>query len=223
MNNSHIRIENILIFTLYLAVLFSLWQTFKESIKKLPKQVKRQLPRKLKPRSPQDCPDCQSGVKLAVLKPKTDVIPYAQCKSTRGRTKQLKTQGHACPNPKCDYFGVSDHLLHAIVGDGKRGIDKNIQYWKCQWCETRFTSRLHTPLYRMKTDEENIVLVLMLLAEGCDISVLVPYRRSCAWRSEAVSTVAPILHAHIEILSCEPHDFLGSSRYTFTSAKLVHI
>ena len=179
MNNSHIRIEHILILALYLAVLFSLWQTFKDSITKLRKQVKRRLPRKLNPRSPQDCPDCQSGIKLAVLKPKTDVMPYSQRKSTRGRTKQLATQGHACPNPKCDYFGVIDHLLHAVVGDGKRGVDKNIQYWKCQWCKKRFTSRLHTPLYRMKTDEGHIVLVLMLLAEGCDISVLVRCSKHC--------------------------------------------
>jgi IS1 family transposase len=184
MNNFPNRIEQILILAFHLAVLFLLRQTFKESIKKLRKQVKRRLPRKLKPRSPKDCPDCQSGVKLAVLKPKTGVIPYDQRKSTRGRTKQLNTQGHACPNPRCEYFGVIDHLLHAIVGDGKRGIDKNIQYWKCQWCKTRFTSRLHTPLYRMKTDEGNIVLVLMLLAEGCDISVLV----RCSRHSEATIT-----------------------------------
>ena len=60
-----------------------------------------------------------------------------------------------------------------LVGDGKRGIHKHIQYWKCQWCDKRFSSRLQTPLYRLKTDEGHIVLVLMLLAEGCDISVLV--------------------------------------------------
>ena len=45
------------------------------------------------------------------------------------------------------------------------------------WCRhivasKRFSSRLHTPLYRLKTAENRIVLVLMLLAEGCDISVL---------------------------------------------------
>ena len=179
MNNSHIRIEHILILALYLVVLFSLWQTFKESIKKLRKQVKRRHPRKLKPKSPKDCPDCQSEVELAVLKPKTNVIPYAQRKSTRGRSKQLTTQGHACPNLKCAYFGVIDHLLHAVVGDGKRGIDKHIQYWKCQWCEKRFSSRLHTPLYRLKTNDGHIVLVLMLLAEGCDISVLVRCSSHC--------------------------------------------
>jgi len=179
MNNSHIRIEHILILAFYIAVVFSLWQTYKESIKKLRKQVKSRLPRKWKPRSPEDCPDCQSGVELAVLKPNTEVIPYAQRKSTRGRSKHLATQGHACPNTKCDYFEVIDHLLHAVVGDGKRGIHNHIQYWKCQWCKKRFTSRLHTPLYRLKTDEGHIVLVLMLLAEGCDISVLVRCSSHC--------------------------------------------
>ena len=175
MNNFSNRIEHFLILALSFVVLFSLWQTYKESIKK----VKRRLPRKWKPKSPKDCPDCQSGVKLAVLKPKTEVIPYTQRKSTRGRTKNLATQGHACPNPSCDYFGVIDHLLHAVVGDGKRGVGKHIQYWKCQWCDKRFTSRLHTPLYRLKTDEGHIVLVLMLLAEGCDISVLVRCSGHC--------------------------------------------
>ena len=116
--------------------------------------------------------------------PKPDVIPYSQRKNARGRTKHLATQDHACPNPMGYYFGGVDHLLHAIVGDGKRGIHKHIQYWKCQWCDKRFSSRLHTPLYRLKTDEGQIVLVLMLLAEGWDISVLV----RCSGHCEATIT-----------------------------------
>ncbi|MBL7164801.1 MAG: hypothetical protein ISS57_19610 [Anaerolineales bacterium] len=122
MHNSSIRIEHILIFALYFALLFSLWQTFKNNIKKLRKQAKSYLPRKWKPRYPKDCPGCQSGIELALLRPKPDVIPYSQRKSSRGRSKHLATQGHACPNPLCDYFGIINHLLHAIVGDGKRGI-----------------------------------------------------------------------------------------------------
>ena len=184
MNQSPFRIEHILIITLYFALLFSLWRTNKENSKKLRKQIKNYLPRKWKPRSPKDCPDCQSGIELALLKPKPDVIPYSQRKNARGRTKHLATQDHACPNPMGYYFGVVDHLLHAIVGDGKRGIHKHIQYWKCQWCDKRFSSRLHTPLYRLKTDEGQIVLVLMLLAEGCDISVLV----RCSGHCEATIT-----------------------------------
>jgi hypothetical protein len=41
----------------------------------------------------------------------------------------------------------------------------------------RFSSHLHTPLYRLKTTENRIVL--MLLAEGCDISVLVRCSGHC--------------------------------------------
>jgi transposase-like protein len=89
------------------------------------------------------------------------------------------SKGHACPNPKCDYFGITDHRIHALVGDGKRGKHKHIQYWKCQWCNKHFTSRLHTPLYYLKSDEGHIILSLMLLAEGCHISVLVRCSKHC--------------------------------------------
>ena len=138
MSLCHIRIDYFLITIISIALLLTLRKTFRIKSKKLRKLLKLYLPRKWKPRSPKDCPGCRSGITLAVLKPNTDVIPYAQRKSTRGRTKQLETQGHACPNPKCDYFGVTDDRLHAIVGDGKRGIHKHIQYWKCQWCQQAF-------------------------------------------------------------------------------------
>jgi len=184
MNHYPFRIEHILIFLLSITLFFSFWRFYKPKIKKLRQRLKLYLPRKWKPKSPKDCPSCQSGIELAVLKPDLDVIPYSHRKSTRGRSKQITTQGFACPNPDCDYFGVTDQRLHAIVGDGKRGIEKYIQYWKCQWCDKRFSSCLHTPLYRLKTTEDRIVLVLMLLAEGCDISVLV----RCSGHCEATIT-----------------------------------
>ena len=184
MNHHPLRIEHILILALSIALLFSLWQIYKPKIKKLRKRFKLYRPRRWKPKSPKDCPDCRDGIELAILKPNRDVIPYSQRKSTRGRSKHLDTQGYACPNPNCDYLGVTDQSIHAVVGDGKRGVNKNIQYWKCQWCKKRFSSRLHTPLYRLKTDEGQIILSLMLLAEGCDISVLV----RCSKRSEATIT-----------------------------------
>jgi len=52
-------------------------------------------------------------------------------------------------------------------------------WWRHNVANKRFTSRLHTPLYRMKTDEGHVILVLMLLAEGCDISVLVRCSGHC--------------------------------------------
>jgi hypothetical protein len=136
-------------------------------------------PRKWKPRSLRDCINCQSGISLVILKPNSDVVPYAQRKSTRGCKKGLSTNGHACSNPNCDFFGITDLRIHALVGDGKRGKQKHIQYWKCQWRSKRFTSRLHTPLYDLKSDEGHIILSLMLLAEGCDISVLVRCSHNC--------------------------------------------
>jgi len=179
MNHFAIRIEQILILLLSIALLLSHWHTLKAKIRKVHQVIKVYRPRKWKPRSPHDCPSCQSGISLAILKPNSDVVPYAQRKSTRGCKKGISTQGHACPNPNCEYFGVTDQRIHALVGDGKRGIRKHIQYWKCQGCNKRFTSRLHTPLYRLKTDEGHIILSLMLLAEGCDISVLVRCSHHC--------------------------------------------
>jgi transposase-like protein len=63
--------------------------------------------------------------------------------------------------------------LHAVVGNGKRGKNKEIQYWKCQACEKKFTSRWHTPLYRLKTNPTTVILVLLLMANGCDLSVVI--------------------------------------------------
>ena len=59
-----------------------------------------------------------------------DVEPYTATKSPRGRKKAIRTEGHVCPNRKCPYFAVNSQELHALVGDGKRGKKKNIQYFK---------------------------------------------------------------------------------------------
>jgi transposase-like protein/IS1 family transposase len=181
MPNHQFHAEHILLAILFIALLLSLWKNNQAQIKRLHKKGKITRPRQLKPKTPKNCPGCREGVELMVGKPRTDVVAYAQHKSSRGRTKRLATQGHACPNPNCPYFGVVDQQLHALVGNGKRGKDKEIQYWRCQMCRKDFTSRLHTPLYCLKSDEGQIILVLMLLAEGCDFSVLV----RCSGHSEA--------------------------------------
>jgi len=78
----------------------------------------------------------------------------------------------------------TDVSAHAVVGNGTRGQRKDIQSWKCQACGKKFTSRVHTPLYRLKTDPEKVILVLILLANGCDLSVLV----RCTPHAEAAVT-----------------------------------
>jgi IS1 family transposase len=56
------------------------------------------------------------------------------------------------------------------VGDGKHGHAEQIQTFRCQACRTTFTSRLDTPLYRLKTPSQQIAIVLSALTEGLDSS-----------------------------------------------------
>ena len=91
------------------------------------KRVKAHLPRRWKPRSPKDCPHCCQGLRLESCPVQREVEPYSARKSTRGRKKEIPTAGFACLNPQCDYFGVTDETIHALVGNGKRGIHKDIQ------------------------------------------------------------------------------------------------
>jgi transposase-like protein/IS1 family transposase len=76
----------------------------------------------------------------------------------------------ACPNRACSYFRISDEEIHAVVSDGSHGKAERIQRWRCQSCQTCFSARLHTPLYRLKTPAHQVALVLSALAEGLDVS-----------------------------------------------------
>ena len=118
-------------------------------------------------------PHCKMAVHLERFHTPRQVIPYSERKSSRGRRKTIPTQGFACPCPDCDYFAVTDHKKHALVGNGKRGKNKTIQHLRCQSCLTDFSVRQGTPLYYLKTDPKRVEMVLWLLAEGVDISVMV--------------------------------------------------
>ena len=79
--------------------------------------------RLLKPRTPRDCPACRlcctpSSAERAAPPP---VRPWREVKSRRGAPKRLNTEGFACPNQQCPYFGITDAHVHALVGDGKHG------------------------------------------------------------------------------------------------------
>jgi transposase-like protein len=76
----------------------------------------------------------------------------------------------ACPNRVCSYYGISAAEIHAVVSDGRHGKVERIQRWRCQACQTCFSARLHTPLYRLKTPSQQVALVLSALAEGLDVS-----------------------------------------------------
>ena len=130
--------------------------------------------RLLKPRSPHDCPACRlSSTHSSVVGPApAPVRPWREVKSRRGAPKRVNTEGFACPNQQCPYYGITDAHIHALVGDGKHGHAERIQTFRCQACRTTFTSRRNTPLYRLKTPFHQIAMVLAALAEGLDPSEL---------------------------------------------------
>jgi len=177
-----VRIERLIIVVLGIALLRAWWKLYKGKVKRWLKRAKDHLPRHWRPKSPDDCPLCQTE---AQTEPSVEAPeppdPYPTRKSPRGRKKQLDTNGFACPNEACIYFGVTDASRHAIIGHGKIGQDKTIQRLRCAACQTAFSCRKGTPLYYVKTDPALIAEALWWLAEGVDISVLV---RKFGYREE---------------------------------------
>jgi hypothetical protein len=172
--NSQLLDFNRLLLVFFAALLLKVgWQLYVPRLRRRWKRVKARLPRRWKPRSPKDCPHCCQGLSLESRPVEREVEPYAKRKSTRGRKKEICTAGFACLNPRCETFGITDDQVHALVGNGKRGIKNDIQHFRCQWCRADFSCRRNTPLYYLKTASDRIEMVLWLMAEGVDISVVV--------------------------------------------------
>jgi hypothetical protein len=119
--------------------------------------------RLLKPRTPLDCPACRlSCAHSSVVGPAPlPVRPWREMKSRRGAPKRVNTEGFACPNHQCPYFGITDAQVHALVGDGKHGTASRIQTFRGPACHTTFTCRRNTALYRLKT--------LLSRSQGCSL------------------------------------------------------
>ena len=95
-----------------------------------------------------------------------DVIPYSQTKSNRGCKKQYSTAGFACPHLECDYCGITDESIHALIHYGHHGTREAIPDLKCQACGRKITSRMMTALFRLRTPSEKVSLILNSIAEG---------------------------------------------------------
>jgi hypothetical protein len=126
------------------------------------------------------------------------VRPWREGKSRRGAPRRVNTESFACPNRHCQYFGITDAHIHALVGDGTHGRAERIQTFRCQACRTTFTARRHTPLYHLKTPTHQIGMVLSALTEGLDASAaerVFGYRQttSTTWLRRA-GEYAEILH-----------------------------
>jgi len=169
------RIEHLMILGLSCLVLRQWWQLNRRWVKAWWQQVKDHLPITRHPKSPKDCPHCCRGVHLETASINQQVKPWSEVKSKRGRKKQYPTQGWACLNPACPYFGITADAIHALVRHTSRGKDHDIPYLRCQCCRTVFSSRKGTPLYYLKTKTDQVEMVLWFWAEGVDRAVLVRY------------------------------------------------
>ena len=127
--------------------------------------------RLLKPRTPADCPTCRQPSALQTISSALPPVrPWAEVKSRRGAPKRISTQGFACPNRACAYYRITDAKVHALVGDGTEGKVERIQTLRCQACQTTFSTRRNTPLYRLKTASQRVAEVLTTLAEGLSVA-----------------------------------------------------
>ena len=151
------------------------WRLNRRRVKGWWQRVKDHLPIHRHPKSPKDCPHCCHGAHLERVHINRGVTPWSEFKSKRGRKKQYSTQGYACLNPACPYYGITDEAIHALVRHTSRGKERDIPYLRCQCCQTVFTSRKGTPLYYLKAKPDQVELVLWFLVEGVDMAVMVRY------------------------------------------------
>src|SRR5690242_11594879 len=138
-------------FLLSLALLWRLGWLHLQTSSSIGVAIHSTLHHLLKPRTPDDCPACRlaSTSSPGVEPASAPVRPWGEVKSRRGAPKRVNTDGFACPNQQCVYFGITDSQIHALVGDGSHGQAERIQTFRCQACCTTFTSRRNTPLYRL--------------------------------------------------------------------------
>jgi IS1 family transposase len=102
-------------------------------------------------------------------------VPWVERKSKRGRKKSVDTAGFACPHSGCHYFGITDPLIHALVGYGWIDQAGTIRKLCCQACRKTFSVRKGTPLYYLKTHPKQVEMVLWFLAEGLDRAVMIRF------------------------------------------------
>lgn len=139
----------------------ALWWSQNPPVKLSCSRAKAKIDKKRpSPRTPLDCLHCQAQAKTLELPTQVTAEPilaYNQTKSNRGHPKKIPTQGYACPNPKCLYYGCTHSAFHALVGDGCHGKATRIQTFKCQQCKTTFSQRKNTPLYYLKTPSSKML------------------------------------------------------------------
>jgi hypothetical protein len=133
--------------------------------------ARRVLRRRWRPKTPRDCPLCETQPRPERID-MLEVTPWSLRRSRRGEKKRVDSEGFACSNPKCAYFGCTVASVHALVSNGWHGKRERIQCWQCQACGTRVTARWGTPMFQLKTPSWRVAEVMAAACEGVDESAL---------------------------------------------------
>ena len=109
---------------------------------------------------------------------------------------ELASVGDFCPNPDCEDYGKieDNHIIR--YGKTKNGR----QRFQCKTCHKTFNERKGTMFYNRKTEEQEIVECLALLAESTRISsitrvkgikedTILSFLREAAHHAQEVETV----------------------------------
>jgi hypothetical protein len=75
----------------------------------------------LRPRTPDDCPQCHLAIGRPQTGPPPAVPPWREGRSRRGAPRRIPTAGHACRNPRCLYYANIDAQVHALIAVGCQG------------------------------------------------------------------------------------------------------
>ena len=166
--------EVLLWLTIIVLLSILLWRRYGRQIKPLFEKKKAKRPWSLKPKSPDECPACVEEITLRTVNPIPSELPppWETLKGPGGPKKSVETEGHACDNAGCVYYGIRDASIHALAGNGVRGVTDDIQRLSCLACGNRFSVRRDTALKDLKTAPERIELALNLAAEGVAIAVI---------------------------------------------------
>ncbi len=126
----------------------------------------------LRPKSERDCRFCLEDKGRRNETKRETPISWQLRKGKGGPKKKVNTAGYFCSNDSCEYYGLTEEAIHALVGYGSHGLYEEIQDFKCQACKSKFTIRRNTILYRLKSHSELVEKILWLQALGVEGSAL---------------------------------------------------
>ena len=161
--------NDVLVIITSVLMLVWLWQLWDLRLSGHGHEIAPDKQRQLRPRTSEACEQCREEHTHAcghVVVERPAPRPWSEVRSPRGRKKTIKTEGYACVNQGCAYYGITDEVVHAVIGYGCRGKCESIQYFFCQACGKKVTERWGTPMYRLKTGKRRVSEVLTAMGEG---------------------------------------------------------